>query len=333
MKKILLFLIAASLFASCNRKALVYHKAEGPVFGTSFHFTYEYFEKKDLKQDMLSLMEAFEMSLSNYNPNSIISKINSNSLDVKPDTYFRTVFNRARQISERTDGAFDITVAPLVNAYGFGFSDKEIITEGRIEELLKLTGYKKIQMKGDSIIKENPGIMLDVSAIAKGYSVDIVSVFLEDKGVKNYLVEIGGEVRCKGVNPKGVRWRVGIDKPIENMIEREIQIVLNLTDISLATSGNYRQFYVENDVKYSHTIDPRTGKPVTHNLLSSTVLAPDCMTADAYATAFMVMGLDKAMKIVDSDADLEAYFIYSDETGGYKSVYSNGLRDVIDEGY
>lgn len=329
---ITLLAILAALSTSCTDKSLSYHFTEGPIHGTSYHITYEYLQNKLLDKDLLTLMNEFDLSLSTYNPKSVISRVNSNDPDVKPDPYFRTVFNRAQQISERTGGAFDMTVAPLVNAYGFGFTEKEFVSERRIEELLTLTGYQKVRIQGEKVIKDDPGIMLDASAIAKGYSVDVVAMFLEDKGVENYLVEIGGEMRCRGRNPKGNLWRVGIDKPLENMLERQIQVVLNLTDISLATSGNYRQFYVEDGVRYSHTIDPKTGKPVTHNLLSATVLASDCMTADAYATAFMVLGLDKAMEIVRSDPGLEGYFIYGGPDGEFKSSYSDGLERLLDAG-
>ena len=183
------------------------------------------------------------------------------------------------------------------------------------------------------MIKDDPRLMLDVSAIAKGYSVDIVAMFLEDEGVENYLVEIGGEMRCRGINPKGIPWQVGVDKPIEDMLERQIMVILSLTDISLATSGNYRQFREENGVKLSHTIDPITGRPVTHNLLSATVLAPDCMTADAYATAFMVLGLERSMELVNSDPDLEGYFITNASDGTFKSTYSEGLEAILEDKY
>ena len=311
----------------------MYHVLEGPIFGTSFHFEYEYYQNKTLDSEFMKLLEEFDLSLSTYNPESIISRINSNEEEVELDVYFRTVFNRAQKISHNTEGAFDITVAPLVNAYGFGFTEKEveIVTDTRIEDLLSITGYEKIRIKGDKIIKDDPRLMLDVSAIAKGYSVDVVSMFLEDKNVKNYLIEIGGELRCKGMNSKGVLWKIGVDKPIENMLGREIQVVLSLTDVSMATSGNYRQFYELDKVKYSHTIDPKTGRPVTHNLLSATVLASDCMSADAYATAFMVMGLEKSMELASADPDLEAYFIFSAEDGAFKSTYSEGMRKILEE--
>ncbi len=336
MKKyIFISLIISALCISCAERPLEYHLFEGPVFGTSFRIWYEYDENKDLEDEILTGMRDFDMSLSTYNPESIISRINSNVDDVELDSYFRTVINRANQISEKTDGAFDITVAPLVNAYGFGFTAKDTgrVSDSRIEDLLSITGYEKIRIRDDRLEKDDPRVMLDVSAIAKGYSVDVVSMILEENGVKNYLVEIGGEARCVGVNSKGVRWRIGIDKPIESMTVREIQIVLNLSGISMATSGNYRQFYIEDDVKYSHTIDPKIGKPVRHYLLSATVLAPDCMTADAYATAFMVLGLENSLKIVNSNPELEAYFIYNDQTGDFKTTYTDGLEGVLEDSY
>lgn len=327
-------IICATLCSSCGEKSEVYKKYSGPIFGTSFNIEYEYPEKKDLDKKILDVMNEFDQSLSTYKPQSVISRINSNDPDVVPDVYFRTVFNRSKQISERTDGCFDITVAPLVNAYGFGFdpSEREIVSSQRIEDLLSITGYQKVRIQGDEVIKDDPRVMLDVSAIAKGYAVDVVSLYLESEGVDNYLVEIGGELRCKGLNSKGLRWKVGVDKPLEDLLTRQIQVVLNLSDKAMATSGNYRQFYRIDEVKYSHTIDPKTGRPVTHNLLSATVLAPDCMTADAFATAFMVMGLERSMEIVNSDPDLEGYFIY-DVEGELNSSYSEGVKNIIEDLY
>jgi len=332
MRNVFIAFSLAVVITSCGVKQKVYHFAEGPVHGTSYHITYEYFQNSKLEDDIVDVMEEIDMSLSTYIPGSIISRVNNNDPDVEPDEYFTTVFERGRQISERTGGAFDMTVAPLVNAYGFGFDERKTITGELIEELLKITGYDKIRIEDGRIIKDNPRIMLDASAIAKGFSVDMVSGLLERKGVDNYLVEIGGEVRCRGLNPKGLKWKIGVDKPLENMLGREIQIVLNLSDISLATSGNYRQFYEEGTTRYSHTIDPSTGKPVTHNLLSATVLASDCMTADAYATAFMVMGLDKSLELVNSDEGLQGYFIYSNEEGEFRTAYSRGLEAFIEGG-
>ena len=193
--RFLFILIFPLILSSCSEPKKEYKFFEGPIHGTSFHITYEYFEKKDLEQDIRDLWLEFEQSLNNYDPNSIISRINANEENVEIDSYFHTVITRAQQISRLTDGAFDITVAPLVNAYGFGFREQEMVTDGRIEELLSITGYEKIRIEGNRLLKDDPRIMLDVSAIAKGYSVDLVSNLMEEKGVENYLVEIGGEMR------------------------------------------------------------------------------------------------------------------------------------------
>ncbi len=274
-------------------------------------------------------MNIFNRSLSTYDNESIISRFNQNDPEVLADQYFSICFERAYEISQLTQGAFDMTVAPLVNVWGFGFTQKDSVYPELIDSLLQFTGYEKVSLSEGKLIKDDPRIMLDASAIAKGLGVDVVSDFLESKGVVNYLVEIGGELRCKGVNKKGVDWTVGIDKPIENLMERELQVVLNLTNSAMATSGNYRQFYVEDGVKYSHTIDPRSGYPVRHSLLSATVIASDCMTADAYATAFMVLGLEKTKQLVEEDPNLEAYLIYSDENDEIATWVSVGMQGKL----
>ena len=176
-----------------------------------------------------------------------------------------------------------------------------------------LIGFEKVKLEDNKIIKQSPQIKLDCSAIAKGYGVDAVGKYLETKGINDYMVEIGGEIRCRGCNPNGIRWRIGITNPQDDISgkQSEIEQVLELTDISLATSGNYRNYYIKDNQKYAHTIDPRTGYPVQHNILSSTVLASDCATADAYATAFMVSGLDSAIQVLNNNPDINAFFIYS----------------------
>ncbi|MCD6347672.1 MAG: FAD:protein FMN transferase, partial [Bacteroidales bacterium] len=314
---------------SCTPHVEKYHFIEGPIFGTSYHITYEYAASKSLEKGILRTLKEFNSSLSTYDPESIISRFNQNDPNVRADDYFTDCFNCAWEISSSTDGAFDMTVAPLVNIYGFGFTSRDSVYPELIDSLLEIVGYQKVSLVRGRLVKDDPRIMLDASAIAKGFGVDVVAVYLESKGVINYLVEIGGELRCSGFNPRDSVWRVGVDKPLENLPEREIEAVLNITDQSMATSGNYRQFYVEGGVKYSHTIDPSTGRPVRHSLLSASVIAPDCMTADAYATAFMVMGLEKAQKFVANHNDLEAYFIYSGEQGELLSWASEGIIDKI----
>jgi len=323
-------LIAMSV--SCGQRS-EYLYFEGPVFGTGFHITYESPKGRKYEKEIMTLLMEVNGSLSTYDSLSVISRINGNDAGVKADHHFTKVYLKGKEVSDRSDGAFDMTVAPLVNAWGFGFKRKEQISTRLIDSLLAFTGYQKVKFAEERIVKEDPRMMLDASAIAKGYGVDVVAEWLESWGVKNYLVEIGGEHRCKGINSRGTLWRVGVDKPLENILEREIQEVFEISGLSLATSGNYRQFYVEDGVKYSHTIDPKTGYPARSNLLSATVLAGDCMTADAWATAFMVLGLDRSVEIYPTIDGIEVFFIFSDSTGKLQEYSSPGLGKLRDPDY
>ena len=266
---------------------------EGMVFGTVYKITYQSHE--DLHADIKKALQEVDNALSPYNPNSIITRINHN-VDTTLNTYFTDVFEVAQQVSNETEGAFDITVAPLVNAWGFGFKNSINVTPAIIDSLKQFIGHHKVKIENGKIIKEDERLMLDCSSIAKGYGVDQVAKTLKDKGVQNYMVDIGGEVFVKGKNPKMKNWRIGINKPIEDSlsVNQELQTILEITDAAMATSGNYRKFYYKDGKRYAHTIDPRLGYPIQHSILSATVIAKDCTTADAYATAFMVMGLEKA---------------------------------------
>lgn len=228
---------------------------------------------------------------------------------------FLTVYDLAKHISEDTDGAFDITVAPLVNAWGFGFKNNTKPTDAAIDSLRQIVGYKKVSLVGKRIMKDDPRIMLDCSAIAKGYGSDVVARYLKAQGIKNFMVEIGGEIVTCGINPKRLPWAIGVEKPVDDTLatSKDLQTVLNITDIAMATSGNYRNFYYKDGKKYAHTIDPTTGRPVQHSILSATVLAKECAVADAYATSFMVMGLEKAKELLARHPELKAYIIYDDK--------------------
>ena len=267
---------------------------EGLVFGTVYKITYQHHD--DLHQDIKEALKIVDNSLSPYNPNSIITSINNNQ-DTIVNEHFTHVFNLSQKISAETEGAFDITVAPLVNAWGFGFKHSIDVDPQAIDSLSQFIGYQKIKLEGNRIVKEDPRTMLDCSSIAKGYGVDIVARTLDAKGVQHYMVDIGGEVVVKGKNPRMKTWRIGINKPIEDSlsVNQELQTILEVSGVGMATSGNYRKFYYKDGKRYAHTIDPRLGCPVQHNILSATVIANDCTTADAYATAFMVMGLEKSL--------------------------------------
>lgn len=334
---ILFFLLAAILLTLkfYEDEHAAYIKNAGLIHGTMYHTTYEHPQGEDIQMDIERCMHEFDTSLSTYQATSVISRINQNDPDVKTDAHFETMYETAQMIAQKTDGAFDITVAQLVNLWGFGFHPSDtskLPSQQTIDSIRAFTGYKNISLKNHQLIKKDGRIMLDANAIAKGYSVDIVAEFLGTQGVENYMVEIGGEIVVKGHNPKGEKWRVGVDKPIEDPSarNRKIQRVIALDNNALATSGNYRQFYEKDGKKYSHTIDPTTGFPVDHNLLSATVVGPDCMTADAFATACMVMGVDKSMRIANEIEEIEIYLIYADESGTMQEIFTDGFANYFE---
>lgn len=301
---------------------------EGMVFGTVYKITYQSHE--DLHTDIKKALQEVDNALSPYNPNSIITRINHN-VDTTLNTFFTDVFEVAQQVSNETEGAFDITVAPLVNAWGFGFKNSLDVTPAIIDSLKQFIGHHKVKIENGKIIKEDERLMLDCSSIAKGYGVDQVAKVLQEKGVQNYMVDIGGEVFVKGKNPKMKNWRIGINKPIEDSlsVNQELQTILEITDAAMATSGNYRKFYYKDGKRYAHTIDPRLGYPIQHSILSATVIAKDCTTADAYATAFMVMGLEKAKEYCEKHPELNAYFICSGENDNYEIHHTPGMEKLI----
>ncbi|MFA6400751.1 MAG: FAD:protein FMN transferase [Salinivirgaceae bacterium] len=324
------FALIILLLNSCTEKAS-YIRNSGYIQGTTYHFIYESPNGKDYQLELDAELRRFDLSLSNYEPYSIISRMNRNDSDVLADELFETCFKKAMEISETTDGAFDITVGPLVNAWGFGFEKENKIDNSMIDSLMKLVGFHKVKLIDKKLIKEDPKIKIDVNAIAQGYSVDVIAMFLEKKKVKNYMVEIGGELRVQGLNDKGLLWRIGIDKPIEGSTERnrELQEIVSLNNLILSTSGNYRKFYEKDGIKYSHTINPKTGYPSKSNLLSASVAAADCMTADALSTAFMVMGTEKSIELVNQLKNIEVYFISIDSTNQYQVYASDGFKKMI----
>ncbi|MGL4994143.1 MAG: FAD:protein FMN transferase [Bacteroidales bacterium] len=322
-------LLSMLIYNSDDRAVAPFQRNEGRIFGTIYHIIYEY--PTDLKDSIELELERFDNSLSMFNKNSVISRVNNNDTTVVLDKWFTTLFQKSKEISRITDGAFDITVAPLVNLWGFGFKSRSDVTAQRVDSIMAFVGSELIDISNGRVLKDDQRIMLDASAIAKGYSCDVIADLLREKGIVNFMVEIGGELVVSGQNSKGNSWRVGISKPKDDSLSvaGDLEEVLELTNVAMATSGNYRNFYIKDGKKFAHTIDPRTGYPIQHELLSATVIASDCMIADAYATAFMVMGLDRSLDIVERDPMLEAFFIYNDENGNYKSLASRGLMKYI----
>lgn len=292
-----------------------YRTAQGLVFGTRYNVTYLY--NADLQPDIDHTLALVDSALSMFNAESTISAVNRSESIQVTDTMFLKVYRRAMEISAMTGGAFDITVAPAVNAWGFGFKHAENIRQATIDSLMEIIGYSKIHEQDGLITKDDPRIMLDCSAIAKGFGSDMVAAMFRSKGINDFMVEIGGEIVVSGHNPKGNLWGIGISKPVDDSlsINNELQTVIKVSDIAMATSGNYRNFYVKNGRKYAHTIDPHTCQPVSHSLLSATVFAPDCATADALATSMMVMGLDSAQALLSRHPEFQAYLIYQTPDG------------------
>jgi thiamine biosynthesis lipoprotein len=302
----------------------------GEAQGTYYSIIYFDDEKRDFQHEIDSILRGFDQSVSLWVPNSIISKVNRNDTSVVLDNYFIENFSLAKEIAEETDGAFDLTVGSLVRAWGFGFDAEKKVDEGIIDSILQFTGYKKVALQNGKVIRSDVRTTFDFNAVAQGYSVDQLGMYLENMGIDNYLVDIGGEVRGRGKKPDGSSWKVGIEKPaFEADDSRDLKAVIALDDKSIATSGNYRKFYEENGLKYSHTIDPTTGYPVRHSLLSVSVLAENTAIADGYATAFMVMGLEKAKAHLNLNPELQAFFIYSAPDGSYKTYQTDGFNEVI----
>lgn len=330
IRLILPLVVLAIVIAACVMKDEPYQHNSGFIFGTSYNITYQC--GADHKADIEKVLAEVDGSLSPFNDTSVITHVNRNE-PVVLDKLFLDVFSLAQKINADTEGAFDITVAPLVNAWGFGFKNGTSPDAKAVDSLRQIVGFQKVRLEDAKVVKDDARVMLDCSAIAKGYGVDVVANRLRELGVKNFMVEIGGEIVTSGVNPERMPWRIGVTKPTDDSlsVNNELQTVINVTDKAMATSGNYRNFYYKGGRKYAHTIDPKTGYPVQHSILSATVITDDCATADAYATSFMVLGLEKAKKVLERHPEMMAYFIYSDDKGKNQVWVSPSLKDKIEK--
>lgn len=307
-------------------------KIAGNAQGSTYHITYFDSLNRNFQPEIEKILQDFDKSVSTYLPTSIISQINSNKKNVKVDRYFIACFNKAKEVWKNTNGAFDPTVYPLVNAWGFGPGKKQKIEKRVIDSLLKFVGFDLIELKGKKIIKKDPRVALDFNAFAQGYSVDVVSEFLNTKGIKAYMVEIGGEVYANGKKSNGSNWTIGIEKPIDNKeYANPLKAIVKLENLAIATSGNYRRFVIEDGIKYAHHLDPKTGYPTKNNLLSASIFAKDCMSSDANATGVLVLGLEKAKEFLNAHKELQAYLIYSDNQGNYQVYETPGLNAIVTE--
>ncbi len=319
----------------------------GKTMGTTYSVKYEGGEPEEINRELDDLFATINKSVSTYDPTSLISKINSNKkewIDIgitdELNKHFVTNFLKAGEVYKKTNGLFDPTVMPLVNYWGFGYTGKQPITridEKQIATMMESVGMDKVDLITETdtgfqrIRKKNAALQLDFGAIAKGYAVDMAARLLDAKGIGNYLVEIGGEVVTKGHNPNGKHWVIGVNTPEEDAKINDFKAYVLLSGKGMATSGNYRNFYEVDGQKYSHTINPETGFPERSELLSATIIADDCMTADAYATACMVGGLEKAMSWIQNENSLDGYFIFSDKSGTLQTRYTEGFKKYLDE--
>jgi thiamine biosynthesis lipoprotein len=333
MRRLLLFFAFLALLSGCRaQKEAIKIQLNGETQGTYYAITYFDEQNRNLQTEIDSVFDAINHSASLWDSNSLISRINANDPDASPDAFLVKNFRLATRISEETDGYFDFTIGPLVQAWGFGLKKRDSMTAEKVQELLPLVDYHKMKLVDGKIVKENPKMQLDFNAIAQGITVDELADLLMSKDIERFLIDVGGEIYAHKTKSDGSLWKVGIEQPSKQKDEgRTIQQIVTLKNQGLATSGSYRNFYEIDGKRYSHVIDPKTGYPVNHQLLSVTVLAPDAGLADGYATAFLVMGVDKAVETMKKLHGVDAFFISATENGGYETFATEGFRKIMSE--
>ncbi len=326
-----LFIVILLFSISCTQDKLAEKiNLTGEAQGTYYNIIYFDPLNRDLQTEIDSLLDDFDQSVSLWVPNSILSRINNNDTCAIPDKYFTDNFNLSKKVSKETHGAFDITVGPLVKSWGFGYDSNKQVDSIIIDSLLKVIGFEKVDMINNHIVKQDSRTKIDFNAIAQGYSVDMIGEFMESRQIHNFLIDIGGEVMAKGEKQDGTLWKVGIEKPADDSDKpRDLTAVITLTDQSVATSGNYRKYFEKDGIRYSHIINPKTGYPAKHNLLSVSIISSNTALADAYATACMIMGLDESITFIEERSDLEAFFIYSNDEGQYDTYITEGFNLLI----
>lgn len=320
------FILLTIIFQQACKNQSRYSRINGLTQGTSYHITFHNPGGINPTGAIQNILREVDSSMSVHNPRSIISRFNHADSMVIMDGHMKKVISKSFEIHELTGGAFDITVGPLVNAWGFGPGKKQIIDSSVIDSIKTFVGMDLLSYTDSILLKQDKRVRIDLNAIAQGYTVDTISGYFESIGIKNYLIEVGGELGAKGQNPRGNAWQIGIDKPVDsNMIPgNTLQDIIEINDGAMATSGNYRKFYMKDGIKYSHSIDPETGYPSKHRLLSATIIGESCATCDALATACMVSGFEKSKQILAKIPEIKAYLIYNDEQGAL-SVYQYNM--------
>lgn len=338
MKQLLLSVLACLLVASCQEQARFQYFEYSGRLHTPYHIKYEY--KEPLDDEIRAELDRFYHLFNAFDSTSVVSHINRNEDLRVADSTFVHLFHTAQMVAELTDGAYDITCAPLVNLWGFGFEDGDsVVTQQHIDSVKQFVGYQKIHLTDGRIVKDDPRVMLNCSSIADGTVCDMVADRFDRLGIQNYMVEFGGEIVAKGINPRGEHWRLGINRPVDDStgLNQQLETIIHLYPSGIdpakvsnngrrgmATSGNYRNFYVKDGKKYAHTIDPREGRPVQRDVLSATIIAPTGGLADACATACMVLGTEGA-KLLKEKLPMIDYFLICGDSTGYVTVESEGF--------
>lgn len=322
-------LLSLFIFQGCTSQVEKEQRFHGEAQGTTYSIKYIGEEKRQAKKNIDSLLKAIDASMSTWVPASKISLLNK-STSIQIDPMFKAVFELSLEINEASHGTFDPSIGPLIEAWGFDYTNPISLDSNAIDSLLLVCGMNQFQLKNDSIIKLNPKSKLNFNAVAQGYSVDLMAVELEKLGIERYFIELGGEVLVRGKNKHNEWWRVGIDRPEGSNLDRRLSAIVSLENKAMVTSGNYRSFVEIDGKKYSHSLNPKTGYPVKHNLLSATIFAPSAAEADAWATACMVMGLEKAKQLIEKSTQLDAVLIF-DQEGSLKTYISEGIKSRTEE--
>lgn len=306
-------------------------KIQGRAQGTTYQISYYHSEAKVSKNQIDSILEVIDYSMSLYKPNSMISKINRSPDGGELDFHFLNVMKSAFKINKDTQGVFDVTVEPLLAAWGFSLEKADSLpTNNEIVELLPLIGMDKIKIKKKRLVKDHADVQINVNGIAQGYTVDVLAEFLQSKGITNFFIELGGEIRAEGRKPDDSFFTIGVEGPLENDTDEVgIKHIVHLNNKAVTTSGGYNQFIRQNGKKYIHIINPKTGYPIQSDILSVTVLANDAVTADGYDNAIMAMGMDDAIDFLNERPSIDAYIVYQDSDGSIKDIMTNGFKEII----
>ncbi len=332
-----LYMCIAFLLTSCidKPKDVIMQTNTGFALGTTYAIQYEILsEDENYSEDIENVFHEVNQSISAYLPTSDISRINRGEKDVVIDDYFKTVYDFSREVYEKTDGYFDPSVGALVNAWGFG-PEKPInnLSSQQVDSIMAFTGFYKVRVTSErKVVKDHPSVTFDFNSLGKGYAIDLIGKMFDEKGIKNYIIEVGGEILTKGKNTHKVKkWTVAIDSPIQDADERQYIELITLENKAMATSGNYRKFRVDPETgdHYVHILNAKTGYPMKNNVLSVSVVADNCMKADAYATAFMVMPYEKTKELLSKLKDVDAYVVSKDEYGNIQKYTTKGFQDLI----